>query len=80
MGSGRHRALRVVPALGNAAVVATDRYVLSRVTRSEPKPLDSDIEHQLREYYRTDISLLESLCQVDLGRWSNSDRPLIDPG
>jgi hypothetical protein len=49
--------------------VATDRYVLSHVTRSEPEPLDPETMRQLYSYYRPDILLLEDLCQVDLRQW-----------
>ena len=60
---------RPLPALGNAAVVATDRYILSHVTRSEPEVLDPETMRQLHAYYRPDILLLEDLCQIDLREW-----------
>jgi hypothetical protein len=63
------RPTRPLPALGNAAVVATDRLILSHMTRSEPEPLDPETMRQLHAYYRSDILLLEDLCQVDLRQW-----------
>ncbi len=63
------RPTRPLPALGNAAVVATDRYILSRVTRSKPEVLDPETMRQLHAYYRPDILLLEDLCQIDLREW-----------
>jgi hypothetical protein len=63
------RPTRLLPALANAAVVATDRYVLSHATRSEPEILDPETMQQLHEYYRPDILLLQDLLQVDLHEW-----------
>jgi len=63
------RPTRSLPALANAAVVATDRYILSHLIRPEAEALGRSTMQQLHEYYRPDILVLQDLLQVNLRDW-----------
>ena len=60
-----------LPKLVSWSVAGTDRYVLARVFRNGKPDIDPAVLRGMREFFVSDVEVLESIIGRDLGRWKS---------